>query len=107
MTVSTASSRAGMSVVSGTTYGIPAARILGHPGRPPLLDGRGKRFLHGLFGHVEVAQHANQRRDDAAPVGPVDLVDGGGGGFRGHATMVDTFPAGCRSGHPPFDSLVE
>ena len=39
------------------------------------MDGSGKGILRGFLGEIEVAEHANERGQDAARVGPVERVD--------------------------------
>ena len=41
----------------------------------PALGGDGERLLSGLLGEVEVAEEADQRREDPAPRVAEDLVD--------------------------------
>src|SRR6185312_4036023 len=44
----------------------PPDRASGQSGRRPALDGGGEGVLHRLFGVVDAAEHAHQRRDRAA-----------------------------------------
>ena len=53
--------------------------MLGHASLAPLVDGRGERLLGDFLGQVEVTGEANQGRDDAAPLGAVESVDGRSG----------------------------
>jgi hypothetical protein len=50
---------------------------LGHAVARPALGGDRKRLLRGLLGEVEVAEEADQRSEDAAPLVPEDLVEDG------------------------------
>ena len=84
----------------------PRPRKLGNPLRSPLAERSGKCLLCGVFREIKVTQDADERRDDAPPVGPVQLRHGFGGG-RNHPTMVDIFRRRCRSGPAPFDSPLE
>ena len=43
----------------------PARRVRGSPVARPLLQRGGKCLLHHLLGEVEVAEHADQRREDS------------------------------------------
>lgn len=57
----------------------PGARLFGHAGGRPLMEGGGKRLLGGVLGDIEITHHADQRGDDAAPIGPVERINGGEG----------------------------
>ena len=53
----------------------PGHRVLGRPlARPPLGRDR-ERLLGGLLGEVEVAEEADQGREDPAPLALEDLLD--------------------------------
>ena len=52
----------------------PRARVVGQPLARPLLDGRGKGVVHRLFGAIEIAEQADQRRQHAPRVGAVDGI---------------------------------
>ena len=41
----------------------------------PALGGDGERVLRGLLGDVEVAEEADERRQDVAPVGAEGLLE--------------------------------
>ncbi len=56
----------------------PSSWEFGHAGRWPLVHGGRKGFLSRLFGRIEVAEEPNQRGDDPAPVGAIDLFQGRG-----------------------------
>ena len=47
----------------------PCARIGRHPVARPLLERRPERVVQRLLGEIEVAEQANQRREDAARFG--------------------------------------
>jgi hypothetical protein len=51
-----------------------------------MVDGGRKRFLSGLFRHVEVADEPDQRGDDTAPIRAIKGVDGGSS-VRGHSRV--------------------
>ena len=53
----------------------PRARILGHAVARPALDGGHERIVHRLLGAIEVAEQANQRREDTPRLGAVDGLD--------------------------------
>jgi len=53
----------------------PRARICRRPLAGPALGGDRKRFLRGFLGEVEVAEEADQRREDAAPLVVEDLLE--------------------------------
>jgi hypothetical protein len=73
----------------------PGARKVRHSRGPPLVYCDGKGFLRRLLGHLEVPHEANQGRDDPAPIGAIDLLDGLVG-VRLHGSMVKESP-GCVS----------
>ena len=52
----------------------PRTRVVGQPLTRPLLDGRRKRVVHRLFGAIEIAEQADQRRQHAPRVGAVDGI---------------------------------
>ncbi len=52
----------------------PRARIVGHAVARPLLDGRRKGVVHRLFGAIEIAEQADERREHAPRVGAVDGI---------------------------------
>ena len=52
----------------------PRARIVGHAVARPLLDGRRKGIVHRLFGAIEIAEQADERREHAPRVGAVDGI---------------------------------
>jgi hypothetical protein len=68
----------------------PRAREVRYAVGPPLTDGGRKCFLCSLFGEIEVADEANQRRDDPAPVGAIDRIDRRGG-VRWHGRSYEFF----------------
>ena len=49
--------------------------MLGRPVARPPLGGDGKRLLGGLLGEVDIAEEADQRREDPAPLALEDLLD--------------------------------
>jgi hypothetical protein len=53
----------------------PAERVRGCPLARPALGRDRKRLLRGFLGEVEVAEEADQARDDAAPFAAEDLLD--------------------------------
>jgi len=53
----------------------PGARVLWRPVSRPALRCRRERLLGGLLGQVEVAEEADERRDDAAPLLPEGLLE--------------------------------
>jgi hypothetical protein len=53
----------------------PAAWVGGRPVARPALGGGGERLLGGLLGELEVAEEADQGREDAAPLVPEDLLE--------------------------------
>src|SRR5690606_33296362 len=53
----------------------PRARVLRHAVFRPLLDRGAKRVLERLLREIEIAEHANQRREHAARFVPVDVLD--------------------------------
>jgi hypothetical protein len=53
----------------------PCARIGGRPLAGPALGGDRERFLSGFLGEIEVAEEADQGRDDTAPLVAEDLVE--------------------------------
>ena len=57
----------------------PGHRVLRRALAGPALGGDGKRLLGGVLGELEVAEVADQGRQDAAPVPPEDAVEHGGG----------------------------
>ena len=54
---------------------IQARGLSGTPDERPLVHRRRKRFLRRLFGQIEIADQADQRGDDAAPIRAIDLLD--------------------------------
>ena len=54
----------------------PGAWRVGNAVSAPLIDGGRERFLRRVFGELEVAELPDQSRDNAAPVRPVDGIDG-------------------------------
>ena len=54
----------------------PCGRAVGHADRGPLIDCGRERLLGGFLGHIEIAGHANQRRDDPAPIGAIHRIHG-------------------------------
>ena len=75
---------------------IHARGLSGTPAGPPMIDRGRKGFLRRLFGQVEVADEPDQRRDDTAPIGAVEVVDGGGG-VGGHVRRVCDLRAATNS----------
>src|SRR5439155_11714500 len=55
----------------------PRAGVGGRPVARPALGGDRERLLGGFLGEVEVAEEADQRRKDAAPLVSKDLLDDG------------------------------
>jgi hypothetical protein len=53
----------------------PRARIARQPFAGPALGGRRKRLLRGFLGEIEVAEEADQRREDTTPLLAEDLLD--------------------------------
>jgi hypothetical protein len=53
----------------------PRARIGGCALGRPLFDGRGERILQRLLGEIEVAEEADQGREDAARLRAIDRLD--------------------------------
>src|SRR5207244_12048627 len=53
----------------------PGYGIVRHAGRGPLLERHLERLLQRLLGHVEIAEHANQRGQDPSVLGAKDLLD--------------------------------
>jgi hypothetical protein len=49
--------------------------VLGRPITGPPLGRDHKRLLGGLLGEVDVAEEADQGREDAAPLALKDLLD--------------------------------
>jgi len=54
----------------------PRARIAGHALGRPALHRRREGFLQRLLGEIEIAEQADQRREDPARLGAVDRLDG-------------------------------
>ncbi len=52
----------------------PRARVVGHTVARPLLDRRGEGVVHRLFGAIEIAEQADERREHAPRVGAVDGI---------------------------------
>ena len=50
---------------------------IGHAGNSPLGQGRRKRLLHRLFGHVKIIDLADHGGDDTTPVGAIDRINDG------------------------------
>ena len=64
--------------IDGLVFGClnnPGARKLGNTFVAPLIDRYRKCFLGSFFSHLKVAKMADERGDDAAPIGPVEGVD--------------------------------
>jgi hypothetical protein len=55
----------------------PCARMLGRAVPPPALGRDRERVLGGFLGEVEVAEEADQRGEDAAPLLAEDLLEDG------------------------------
>jgi hypothetical protein len=53
----------------------PRARIRGNPGARPRDERRRQRVLERILREVDVAQVADQRRDDTPVLGAEDLLD--------------------------------
>jgi len=51
------------------------ARVGGRPVARPAGGGDRERLLGGFLGEVEVAEEADQRREDAAPLVAKDLLE--------------------------------
>jgi hypothetical protein len=49
--------------------------MLRRAGARPAFGGDRERVLGGLLGEVEVAEEADQGRQDATPLAPEDLLD--------------------------------
>ena len=70
----------------------PGHRILRQPFGRPLLHGRAEGFVQRFLGALEVAEQADQRREDAARILAVDLVDLGADArdfWGGHARRIN------------------
>lgn len=64
--------------IDGFVFGClndPGARRVGHAFSAPLVDRGGERFLRGVFRQFEIAEMTDESGHNAAPVGPVDLID--------------------------------
>ena len=57
--------------------GDPGAGVVRRAVARPALEGHHERLLHRLLGEVEVAQHADQRRDRPSRLVPEQAVDDG------------------------------
>ena len=57
-------------VVTSQARGLSGAPVAG-----PALGGDRKRLLRGFLGEVEVAEEADQRSEDAAPLVAEDLIE--------------------------------
>jgi hypothetical protein len=55
----------------------PGGRVVGRAARGPALGGDRERLLRGFLGEVEVAEEADQRGEDAAPLLAEDLLEDG------------------------------
>ena len=55
----------------------PGAGVAGDAVARPALGGDRKRLLRGFLGEVEVAEEADQRSEDTAPLVPEDLLEDG------------------------------
>src|SRR6266498_1165562 len=55
----------------------PGAWVGGRPFAGPALGGDRERVLGGFLGEVEVAEEADQAREDAAPLVAEDLLEDG------------------------------
>ena len=53
----------------------PRDGIVRHAFAGPLLDGRRERIVERLFGEVEIAEQADERREHSPGVGAVDVFD--------------------------------
>jgi hypothetical protein len=53
----------------------PGARVGGRPVARPALGGERERLLRGFLGEVEVAEEADQRREDAPPLVAEDPLE--------------------------------
>jgi hypothetical protein len=53
----------------------PRARVARQPIAAPALCGRRERLLGGFLGEIEVAEEADQRREDASPLLAEDLLE--------------------------------
>jgi hypothetical protein len=53
----------------------PGARVVRRPVARPALGGCGERVLRGFLGELEVAEEADQSREDAPPLVAEDLVE--------------------------------
>jgi hypothetical protein len=53
----------------------PGARVVGRPVPRPALGGGRERLLRGFLGELEVAEEADQRREDAPPLVAKDPVE--------------------------------
>jgi hypothetical protein len=61
------------SVASGRDE--PGARVVGRSRPRPAFGGDRKRLLSGVLGEVEIAEEADEVRDDAAPLVVEDLLE--------------------------------
>ena len=75
----------------------PGARVLGRPVAWPALGGGGERVLGGFLGELEVAEEADQRREDASPL-VAENVREGTGLARAGAMAVREGPGLARAG---------
>jgi hypothetical protein len=53
----------------------PRARVARQPVAGPALRGRRERLLRGFLGEIEVAEEADQRREDPSPLLAEDLLE--------------------------------
>jgi hypothetical protein len=53
----------------------PCAGVARQPICRPALRGRRERLLRGFLGEIEVAEEADQRREDTAPLLAKDLLE--------------------------------
>src|ERR1044072_1204277 len=52
----------------------PGGRCIRDSGNRPLIDRRGKSFLRGFFGYLEVAKRSNEGGNNAPPVRMVNCI---------------------------------
>jgi hypothetical protein len=76
----------------------PGAGVVGDPVAGPALGGSGERVLGGFLGELEVAEEADQRREDASPLVAEDVREEGPRLARAGAIAVREGPGLARAG---------
>jgi hypothetical protein len=66
----------------------PGGRSLGHPACGPAVECRRDGVLKGILGEVEVAQDADQAREDASPLLAEDTLERGQCGITGRTSIA-------------------